>query len=300
MEQLFELSRELARAQADAAGDTLRELTAQRRQIENALMRRAVALGTQAGVRVSDSVVREAQETLSAALAVPEVADEVRSGQLVKPTSYAGFGSVSPGAVAPRPPAAPIDLDAVRLRRAAGPSAPAPADSTTAQSAGPSAAAPAGATTTRPPGTDQDTSTEEQHRQEQGPAEAVRRAEDERRAEAERQRAAEEERLRASAERRAAAERRLAQARRDAQRASTSLVDAARAVEDAADRARDLRQQVETLRRQLARVEAEAQRADEAATEAEALQRQAEEANTQATEAVAVAERDLAAENATS
>src|SRR5215468_2777568 len=48
MEQLFELSQELARAQADAAGPALRELTAQRRQLENALVRRAVELGTQA------------------------------------------------------------------------------------------------------------------------------------------------------------------------------------------------------------------------------------------------------------
>src|SRR5262249_34883248 len=44
MEQLFELAQELTRAQADADGATLRELTAQRRQLENALMRRAVEL----------------------------------------------------------------------------------------------------------------------------------------------------------------------------------------------------------------------------------------------------------------
>jgi len=120
MEQLFELSHELAQAQADAAGATLRELTAQRRQIENALMRRAVELGTQAGVRVSDSITREAQETLSAALALPEVADEVRSGHLVKPASYAGFGASSAiAAPSAKPSPAPIDLDAVRQRRTA-------------------------------------------------------------------------------------------------------------------------------------------------------------------------------------
>src|SRR5579871_2797357 len=126
MEQLFELSQELARAQAEAAGAELRELTAQRRQLENALMRRAVELGGEAGVRVSDSVAREAQETLSAALALPEVADEIRSGRLVKPASYAGFGGVAPPVVAPRPAGAPIDLDAVRQRRAATPAADAP------------------------------------------------------------------------------------------------------------------------------------------------------------------------------
>jgi DNA repair exonuclease SbcCD ATPase subunit len=119
MEQLFELAQELTQAQADAAGPVLRELMAQRRQLENALMRRAVELGAEAGVRVSDSVVREAQETLSAALALPEVADDVRSGHLVKSTSYAGFGATASGAPTVRGPAqAPIDLDAVRQKRA--------------------------------------------------------------------------------------------------------------------------------------------------------------------------------------
>ncbi|MBV9598638.1 MAG: hypothetical protein JOZ87_17465 [Chloroflexi bacterium] len=119
MEQLFELAQELTQAQADAAGSVLRELTAQRRQLETALMRRAVELGAAAGVRVSDSVAREAQETLSAALALPEVAAEVRSGHLVKPSSYAGFGAVAPAAAAPAgSQRAPIDLDAARARRA--------------------------------------------------------------------------------------------------------------------------------------------------------------------------------------
>jgi hypothetical protein len=120
MEQLFELAYELSQAQADAAGPALRELTAQRRQIENSLVRRAVELGTQAGVRVSDSVAREAQETLSAALARPEVAEEVRSGRLVKPASYVGFGALpTTTPAADRPSPALIDLDAARQRRAA-------------------------------------------------------------------------------------------------------------------------------------------------------------------------------------
>jgi hypothetical protein len=120
MEQLFDLAHELSQAQVEAAGPALRELTAQRRQIENSLVRRAVELGSQAGVRVSDSVAREAQETLSAALARPEVADDVRSGRLVKPASYVGFGTVPTAtAVAPRPSPALIDLDAARQRRTA-------------------------------------------------------------------------------------------------------------------------------------------------------------------------------------
>ena len=125
MEQLFDLSRELARAQAEAAGSELRALTQQRRQLETALLRRAVELATAEGVNVSDPVQREAQETLSAALAQPEVADEVRTGRLTKAASYAGFGTVTPAASAParqRPepaesPKEPIDLRAAQRAR---------------------------------------------------------------------------------------------------------------------------------------------------------------------------------------
>ena len=100
IEQLFELADELTRAQAGAAGGELRSLTAQRRELESALLRRAQALAEQAGVTVTDTVVREAQETLGAALANPDIAGEVRSGRLVKPASYAGFG-VLPSTISP-------------------------------------------------------------------------------------------------------------------------------------------------------------------------------------------------------
>jgi hypothetical protein len=127
MQQLFELASELSQAQTEAAGPALRELTAQRRQIENALLRQAMTLAEQAGVRVSDSVSREAQETLSAALAIPEVADEVRSGRLVRPASYAGFGAAaSGGGGGPRrgvPVREPIDLAAAQRARADRPAA---------------------------------------------------------------------------------------------------------------------------------------------------------------------------------
>jgi hypothetical protein len=133
MEQLFVLAEELTRAQAEAAGAELRELTAQRRQVESALIRQARVLAQQAGVSVSMSMEREAQETLAAALANPDVATEVRTGRLVKPASYAGFGGgVSPAPVvrapAPEPPAKkeaarePIDIrdaEQARARRQA-------------------------------------------------------------------------------------------------------------------------------------------------------------------------------------
>jgi hypothetical protein len=103
MDQLFELGSELGQAQARASGADLQLLTAQRRQIEAALIRRGHALARDAGVTVSDSMEREAQETLAAALANPEVADVIRTGRLIRPATYAGFGT--PVAVmTPRPP----------------------------------------------------------------------------------------------------------------------------------------------------------------------------------------------------
>jgi hypothetical protein len=129
MEALFQLAEELGRAQAQASGRELQTLTAQRRDLESGLLRRARALAEQAGVTVSAPMEREAQETLSAALAVPDVANEVRTGRLVKPAAYAGFGTFPTGGVSPRlaeqkPPVAdrsapsePIDLATAQRAR---------------------------------------------------------------------------------------------------------------------------------------------------------------------------------------
>jgi len=102
MQQLFELAEALSQAQAEASGPALLRLTAQRREVEAALMRRARVLADQAGVGVSAAMEREAQETLAAAVALPEVAEEVRTGRLVKPAAYAGFGTLVPTAAPAR------------------------------------------------------------------------------------------------------------------------------------------------------------------------------------------------------
>jgi hypothetical protein len=104
MEQLLQLGAELSRAQAQASGPELQRLTAVRRELEAALIRRARALATQAGVDIGVATEREAQETLSAALARTDVADEVRTGRLVKPAFYAGFGSLPQEVPAPEGP----------------------------------------------------------------------------------------------------------------------------------------------------------------------------------------------------
>ena len=87
MEQMLQLGEELSHAQASASGPALQRLTSQRRELEAALLRRARELAQKAGVTVTPQMEREAQETLAAALARPTVADEVRSGRLVKPAS---------------------------------------------------------------------------------------------------------------------------------------------------------------------------------------------------------------------
>ncbi len=96
MEQFLQLGEELSRAQAEASGPELHRLSALRRELEAALIRTARGLAQKAGSNVSASMEREAQETLSAALAQPEVAAEVRTGRLVKPAAYAGFGTLMP------------------------------------------------------------------------------------------------------------------------------------------------------------------------------------------------------------
>jgi hypothetical protein len=259
MEQLFELASELSQAQAEAAGSALRELSAQRRQIENALLRQAVTLAEQAGVRVSDGVAREAQETLSAALAIPEVADEVRSGRLVKPTSYAGFGAAAAGggghgrAATPREP---IDLAAAQRARAVQ------ADRRSAEDAG-------------------KTGTPDEAPE---PDDAARRRAE---VEAAAARAREEE------ERRRAAQRRLDEARATLTMAEAEVSRGSRALAEAEQREADRRQQLETLREQLRRVEAEVTAAASAADDARKARAQAEANQSAAEQGVANAERAL-------
>src|SRR5262245_59883950 len=63
VEEFLTLGVELSRAQAGAKGSELYELTAQRRQIERALVQRAGILAHEAGVAIGAATEREAQET---------------------------------------------------------------------------------------------------------------------------------------------------------------------------------------------------------------------------------------------
>jgi hypothetical protein len=93
VEKLLQLAGDLGRAQAEMSIAELLRLSDRRRDLEIQLLRDVRHLAEQAGINVTASMERDVQETLDAALARSDVADEIRSGRLVKPASYAGFGT---------------------------------------------------------------------------------------------------------------------------------------------------------------------------------------------------------------
>ena len=94
--ELFALGDQLRAAQRALRGDELRELSARRRASVAELSREAGVLGRQAGVR-ANLPLAEVEATLTAALADPGVAEEVRAARLTRTVEYTGFGE------APRP-----------------------------------------------------------------------------------------------------------------------------------------------------------------------------------------------------
>jgi hypothetical protein len=95
VDQLVELSAALRSAQRELKGDALRELTKQRREAVGALVKEAVKLATKEDPRNRGKLpVGEVEATLTAAVSDAEVAQQLRSGRLVRAASYAGFGEV--------------------------------------------------------------------------------------------------------------------------------------------------------------------------------------------------------------
>jgi hypothetical protein len=114
LEGLLGLAGGLADAQRTLDGAALRQLTAKRHQLVAAMAREAGRLAQEAGDPAAESVLRELHGILDAALARPEIAEQVRSGRLTRTLSYTGFGpEADPDAVpmpAPRPPAPPREV----------------------------------------------------------------------------------------------------------------------------------------------------------------------------------------------
>lgn len=96
MAELVELSDALRSAQRELRGPQLRELSVQRRGAVNALVGEARALAVAADPRLSAGKLplAEVEATLNAAFSDAEVAEQVRSGRLVRAATYAGFGEV--------------------------------------------------------------------------------------------------------------------------------------------------------------------------------------------------------------
>lgn len=96
IDELVELSGALRTAQRGLAGDELRELTAQRRQVVSALVgsARKLAIEADPGLSGAKLPLGEVEATLTAALSEPAVAEQVRTGRLIRAVTYAGFGEV--------------------------------------------------------------------------------------------------------------------------------------------------------------------------------------------------------------
>jgi len=95
IDQLVELATALRTAQRGLRGDELRELTNQRRQIVSALVNEARKLAVTEDRSMAGKLpLGEVEATLTAAMAEPEVAAQVRTGRLIRAATYAGFGEV--------------------------------------------------------------------------------------------------------------------------------------------------------------------------------------------------------------
>jgi hypothetical protein len=101
--QLDLLGDELRAAQAALDGTAIRELSRQRQQLIGALARRAFAAS---GLQSPPAALRdEVTATLGAAMADPQVAEQLRAGTLDRPTRRDGFGPGEPPALTLVPPA---------------------------------------------------------------------------------------------------------------------------------------------------------------------------------------------------
>ncbi len=94
VEQVLSLGAALRQAQESMAGDELRELGRQRRQLTAAVTRQARGLAAELGQKVGDPVATQVEETLHAAMVDEDAAKAVRTGLLVKPLAVAGAEAV--------------------------------------------------------------------------------------------------------------------------------------------------------------------------------------------------------------
>ncbi|QYN32069.1 hypothetical protein K1T35_26000 [Pseudonocardia sp. DSM 110487] len=103
LDGLLSLAGGLADAQRTLDGAALRQLSSKRHQLVAAMAREAGRLAQEAGDPAAESVLRELQGILDAAMARPEIAEQVRSGRLTRTLSYTGFGPEADADAVPAP-----------------------------------------------------------------------------------------------------------------------------------------------------------------------------------------------------
>jgi hypothetical protein len=91
VDELLTLAEALRSAQRELRGEELRELSMRRRAVVSGLSREAIRLACR-DHRRDNLPVAEIEATLAAALADPDVAEQVRTGRLTRTVTYAGFG----------------------------------------------------------------------------------------------------------------------------------------------------------------------------------------------------------------
>lgn len=99
---LLELGASLREATASLAGDELKELSRQQRQVVRALVRQARELAGAAGHPASEDTARGVEQTLHAALADERAAEQLAAGHLTGVLSTAGFPGDTPATPASR------------------------------------------------------------------------------------------------------------------------------------------------------------------------------------------------------
>jgi len=92
--QMIAIGGALRQAQEGMDAAALRELTRQRRQLTAALTVRARALARSVGLKVTDQVAEQVEETLTAAMIDESAAEALRSGLLISPLRATGVGAV--------------------------------------------------------------------------------------------------------------------------------------------------------------------------------------------------------------
>jgi hypothetical protein len=99
LDQVLSLGVSLRRAQAGLQGTQMRALAKQRRQLIAAVTAQVRVLAEGAGVRLTDAVARQVEDTLSAAMVDEAAAAAVHSGMLTEALSSTGVGSLALGSV---------------------------------------------------------------------------------------------------------------------------------------------------------------------------------------------------------